>query len=76
MRTSLELEAFGIRLSRDCDMDGASILEAAIEALTNVNFHAEADVLNQIADALNNANGEREIRYQLTITEVDNEIPF
>lgn len=70
-------ETLGEKLSRECGMDGMAILEAAIAALTNVNYHEEASILNQMADILNNDNGTHQIKFTLTFTEVgDGELPF
>lgn len=75
--TTNELEALGVELSRKCKWNGMDILEAAIAALTDANFHTEADILNQMADILNNDNATHQIKFELTFTEVgDGELPF
>lgn len=76
MNNPKNLEAMGSKLSVDCGWNGLDILEVAIAALTDANFHQEAKVLEQMLKALNQANAEFDLSYQLAITEQRNEIPF
>lgn len=47
-----DLEMKGIKLSAELGYDGLGILKVAIAALTDANFHAEADVFAEMLRAL------------------------
>ena len=80
MITHNQIEKIGSALSAECSWVGEYILEAAIVALQDANFHREAEVLDQLVEALHNDEyGGDNFRYQLTISEVkgdSGEIPF
>ena len=48
----LALEKRGAELSRSCKWDGAEILAIAYHALTDANFHTEAEKVGALLEAL------------------------
>lgn len=76
MSKTHDWERLGSDLAAKMGWNGVSVLMVAIEALTAANFHREASILDHMVDALNEANGEREIGYELTIKDIEDGIPF
>lgn len=48
----INTEKIGIQLSQSLKWDGMAILEVAVAALTDSNFHPEAQVINEMLKKL------------------------
>lgn len=68
LKTAFELERMGTALARDLSWNGVEVLQVAWSALTEANFHAEAEIIEQIAKALNESSVE--LKYTLTVEEI------
>lgn len=66
-----DLEMKGINISRELDYDGLAILKVAIAALTNANFHAEAEVLTEMLTALERTDNECSYIFTVNNHELD-----
>ncbi len=47
-------ERIGVELSQNLKWDGFAILEVAVHALTDSNFHPEAKIINEMLEKLEN----------------------
>jgi hypothetical protein len=63
--TDEQLEELGRKIASQCDWDGLAILHVFSEALTDANFHREAEIVEQIEKNIETT--EATPHYELTI---------
>ena len=51
-KQTINTEKIGIELSQNLKWDGIAVLEVAVAALTDCNFHPEAKVINEMIKKL------------------------
>lgn len=69
--SEIDLEMKGIKLSAELGYDGLAILKVAIAALTDANFHAEAEVFTEMLTALERTDNECSYIFTVNNHELD-----